>query len=114
MFTPDEIASHLAQNERMQAEIDVEVLDKDDDPFRESPAETAERLGRFNLIKELQAQGADPNPPGLPNAPDHILIDDNDLKEGKLDYAAGDLNDLQHGVFVIDTGINSGRLQSYF
>jgi hypothetical protein len=57
----------------------------------------------FNLIKELQAQGAGPNPPGLPSAPDHIAINDADLKEGKLDYAAGDLNDLEHGVFVIDT-----------
>ena len=52
MFTPDEIAAHLAQIERTHAEKDVEVLDEDD-PFRESPAATAERLCRFNLIKEL-------------------------------------------------------------
>ena len=39
MFTPDEIAAHLAQIERAQAEKDVEVLDEDD-PFRESPAAT--------------------------------------------------------------------------
>ena len=57
----------------------------------------------FSLIKELQAQGAGPNPPGLPNTPDHVVINDNDLKEGKLDYAQGDPNDLDHGVFVIDT-----------
>ena len=30
MFTPDEIAAHLAQIERAQAEEDVEVVDKDD------------------------------------------------------------------------------------
>jgi DNA-binding SARP family transcriptional activator len=52
MFTPDEIATHLPQIERAQAEKDVEVLDEDD-PFRESPAATAERVRRFNLIKEL-------------------------------------------------------------
>jgi hypothetical protein len=49
MFTPDEIAVQLAQIERTQAEEDLD----DDDPFRESPAATAERLCRFNLIKEL-------------------------------------------------------------
>ena len=37
MFTPDEIAAHLAQIERAQAEKDVEVVDEDD-PFRESPS----------------------------------------------------------------------------
>jgi hypothetical protein len=52
MFTPDEIAAHLAQIERAQAEKDVEVVDEDD-PFRENPAATAERVRRFNLIKEL-------------------------------------------------------------
>jgi DNA-binding SARP family transcriptional activator len=52
MFAPDEIAAHLAQIERAQAEKDVEVVDEDD-PFRESPAATAERVRRFNLIKEL-------------------------------------------------------------
>jgi DNA-binding SARP family transcriptional activator len=52
MFTPDEIASHLAQIERAQAEKDVEGLEEDD-PFRESPAATAERVRQFNLIKEL-------------------------------------------------------------
>ena len=36
MFTPDEIAAHLAQIERAQAEKDVEVVDEDD-PFREIP-----------------------------------------------------------------------------
>jgi hypothetical protein len=52
MFTPDESAAHLAQIEREQAEIDVEVLDEDD-LFGESPAATAESVRRFNLIKEL-------------------------------------------------------------
>ena len=52
MFTPDEIAAHLAQIERAQAEEDVEVVDEDD-PFRESPAATMERGRQFALIKEL-------------------------------------------------------------
>ena len=52
MFTPDEIATQLVDIERTQAEEDVEVLDEDD-PLRESPAETAARVRRFNLIKEL-------------------------------------------------------------
>jgi hypothetical protein len=42
----------LHKIERAQAEEDVEVLDEDD-PFRENPAATAERVRRFNLIKEL-------------------------------------------------------------
>src|SRR6476620_7245279 len=52
MFTPDEIAAHLAQIERAQAEEDVEVVDEDD-PFRESPAAAMERGRQFALIKEL-------------------------------------------------------------
>ena len=52
MFTPDEIAAHLAQIERAQAEKDLEVLDEDD-PFRESPAAATERRRQFALIKEL-------------------------------------------------------------
>ena len=36
MFTPDEIAAHLAQIERAQAEEDVEVVDEDDS-FRGVP-----------------------------------------------------------------------------
>ncbi len=52
MFTSDEIATQLADIERMQAKKDVEVLDEND-PLRESPAETAERVRRFILIKEL-------------------------------------------------------------
>jgi DNA-binding SARP family transcriptional activator len=52
MFTPDEIAAHLAQIERAQAEKDVEVVDEDD-PFRESPAAAMERGRQFALIKEL-------------------------------------------------------------
>ena len=52
MFTPDEIAAHLAQIERAQTEKDVEVVDEDD-PFRESPAAAMERGRQFALIKEL-------------------------------------------------------------
>jgi hypothetical protein len=52
MFTPDEIAAHLAQIERAQAEEDVEVVDEDD-PFRESPPAAVERGRQFALIKEL-------------------------------------------------------------
>jgi hypothetical protein len=52
MFTPDEIAAHLAQIERARAEKDVEVVDEDD-PFRESPAAAMERVRQFALIKEL-------------------------------------------------------------
>jgi DNA-binding SARP family transcriptional activator len=52
MFTPDEIAAHLAQIERARAEKDVEVVDEDD-PFRESPAAAMERGRQFALIKEL-------------------------------------------------------------
>ena len=52
MFTPDEIAAHLVQIERAQAEKDVEVLDEDD-PFHESPAAATERGRQFALIKEL-------------------------------------------------------------
>jgi len=52
MFTPEEIAAHLAQIERAQAEKDVEVVDEDD-PFRESPPAAMERGRRFALIKEL-------------------------------------------------------------
>ena len=52
MFTPDEIAAHLAQIERAQAEKDVEVVDEDDS-FRESPAAAMERGRQFALIKEL-------------------------------------------------------------
>ena len=57
----------------------------------------------FKLIKELRAQGADPNGPANANAADHVTINDNDLKQGKLDYAQGDANELEHGVFVVDT-----------
>ena len=52
MFTPDEIAAQLAQIERAQNEAMMDVSE-DDDPCPESPAEAAERVRRFNLIKEL-------------------------------------------------------------
>src|SRR3954463_518089 len=52
MFTPGEIGAHLEQIERAQGRRDVDVLDEDN-PLRESPAEAAERIGQFTLIKEL-------------------------------------------------------------
>ena len=52
LFTPDEIAAQLAQIERAQNEAMMDVSE-DDDPCPESPAEAAERVRRFNLIKEL-------------------------------------------------------------
>ena len=52
MFTPEEIAAQLAQIERSQIETVMEVSDEDD-PCPESPAEAAQRVRRFNLIKEL-------------------------------------------------------------
>jgi DNA-binding SARP family transcriptional activator len=52
MFTQDEIAAHLAQIERAQAEKELEVLDEDD-LFRERPAAATERRRQFALIKEL-------------------------------------------------------------
>ncbi len=52
MFTPDEISAQLAQIERLQNESNVEVLEEDD-PFREDPAASAERIQQFMLVKEL-------------------------------------------------------------
>src|SRR5262249_12355656 len=40
----------------------------------------------FSLIKELRAQGAGPPPSDAPSGPDHTIIDDNDLKLGKLTW----------------------------
>jgi len=52
MFTPDEIEAHLARIERANNEKEVDDLEEDD-PLRESPAATAERVRQFMLIKEL-------------------------------------------------------------
>ena len=52
LFTPEEIAAQLAQIERAQNETVMDVSDEED-PCRESPAEAAERVRRFKLIKEL-------------------------------------------------------------
>ena len=52
MFTPEEIAAQLAHIERSQNETVMGVSDEDD-PCPESPAEAAQRVRRFNLIKEL-------------------------------------------------------------
>lgn len=52
VFTPDEIETQLVQIELAQSETSTDVSEEDD-PFRESPVAAAERLRRFNLIKEL-------------------------------------------------------------
>ena len=52
IFTPEEIEAQLAGIERVQNDETTDDLDEED-PFRESPAEAAERVRRFNLIKEL-------------------------------------------------------------
>ena len=52
IFTPEEIEAQLAGIERVQNDKTTDDFD-DEDPFRESPAEAAERVRRFNLIKEL-------------------------------------------------------------
>jgi hypothetical protein len=53
MFTPDEIGAQLAQIERSQNEIDVDVLEEEDDLLREGPAAVAECVQQFMLVKEL-------------------------------------------------------------
>jgi hypothetical protein len=45
--------AQLAELERARNEEDTDVLQEDDDPLVESPAAAAERVRRFNLIKEL-------------------------------------------------------------
>ena len=52
IFTPEEIEAQLARIESMQNDETTDDFDEED-PFRESPAEAAERVRRFNLIKEL-------------------------------------------------------------
>jgi hypothetical protein len=52
MFSPDEIGAQVAKIEQRQNEKTGDILDEDD-PLRESPAETAERMRQFALIKEL-------------------------------------------------------------
>ena len=52
MFTPEEIEAQLAGIERVQNDETTDDFDEED-PFCESPAEAAERVRRFNLIKEL-------------------------------------------------------------
>ena len=49
-FTHDEIRAHLAQIERVQNEEDVDSLEEDD-PFRESPDASPERVRQFMLLK---------------------------------------------------------------
>jgi hypothetical protein len=54
MFTADEIGTHLARIERQAAAADVTEADEDEDEsFRESPTEAAERVERFLVIREL-------------------------------------------------------------
>jgi hypothetical protein len=52
IFTLDEIETQLAQIETEQGNDPNEGLEEDD-PFRESPAAAAERVQKFNLVKEL-------------------------------------------------------------
>ena len=51
MFTPEEIEAQLAGIEQVQNDKTDDF--DEEDPFCESPAEAAERVRRFNLIKEL-------------------------------------------------------------
>ena len=52
MFTPEEVEAQLAAIEQAQNDKTTDDFDEED-PFRESPAEAAEHVRRFNLIKEL-------------------------------------------------------------
>ena len=52
MFTPEEIEAQLAGIERVQNDETTDDFDEED-PFRESLAEAAEHVRRFNLINEL-------------------------------------------------------------
>ena len=52
MFTPEEIEAQLAGIEQVQNDKTTDDFDEED-PFCESPAEAAERVRRFDLIKEL-------------------------------------------------------------
>ena len=52
MFTPEEVEAQLAAIEQAQNDKTTDDFDEED-PCRESPAEAAERVRRFNLIKEL-------------------------------------------------------------
>ena len=53
LFTLDEIETQLAHIESEQKEDDSNEALQEDDPFRESPAATAECARRFDLVKEL-------------------------------------------------------------
>ena len=52
MFTPQELEAQLAAIEQAQNDKTTDDFDEED-PCRESQAEAAERVRRFNLIKEL-------------------------------------------------------------
>jgi hypothetical protein len=52
MFTPEEVEAQLAAIEQAQSDKTTDDFDEED-PFRESPAAAADRVRRFNLIKEL-------------------------------------------------------------
>ena len=52
MFTPEEMRTHIARLEREQSEKDLD-LSEEDEPYRESPTEAAERVRQFTTIKEL-------------------------------------------------------------
>jgi hypothetical protein len=52
IFTPEEIEAQLAPIEQAQSDKSTDDFDEED-PCRESPAAAADRVRRFNLIKEL-------------------------------------------------------------
>ena len=52
MFTPQEIAAHLARIEREQIDKSSDI-DPDDDFIPESPVTAAARQRRFATVKEL-------------------------------------------------------------
>ena len=52
MFTPEEMAAHLARTERRRREMEVAALDDEDPGFADGKA-TAERARQFDLVKEL-------------------------------------------------------------
>ena len=52
MFTPEEMAAHLARTERWRREMEVAALDDEDPGFADGKA-AAERARQFDLVKEL-------------------------------------------------------------
>ena len=55
LFTPEELRSHIARTEHERTVRDAlsAEIEKDDDPFRESPETAVERARQFSTIKGL-------------------------------------------------------------